>query len=158
MGDHKNLSALIPVPAFIITFLLCLILRENYPFSHFPMYSRMAGNTSYVYVTGANDEPIPIHTLTSIRTGKLKKIYRTQLDLVRDQLEQEGTWTGYQNLTLEQRKAAGEYTLRHIIERCPPGRKPKLDALRPLHFHHVQVKLLPDKTFKREDFNVAQVQ
>ena len=157
MNQRFDWLGKIPVPAFILTTILCLVIRENYPFSHFPMYSRMAGNTFYVYVTDQNDEPIPIHTLTSIRTGKLKKIFRTQLDLVRDKLEAEGNWRGYQLLTPEQRRAAGEYTLRHIIERCPPGRKPKLDALRPLHFHQVEIKILQDKTTQRKDYTVAKV-
>ena len=147
----------IPVPAFILTTILCLALRENYPFSHFPMYSRMSGNTFYVYVTDQNDEPVPIHTLTSIRTGRLKKIYNSRLYLMRDKLEAEGKFAGFQNLTIEERREAGEYTLSHILERCPPGRKARLDALRPLHFHHVRVKVTSDKAIERTDDTIAKV-
>ena len=41
---------------FVMT-LLCLGLRENYPFSNFPMYSSFNSRTSLVYLTDAQGTP-----------------------------------------------------------------------------------------------------
>ena len=68
-----------PLKTCVLVIALCLMLKENYPFSNFPMYSSFSDHTFFVYVADANDQPIAIEVLTAIRTGRLKKVYDTQL-------------------------------------------------------------------------------
>ena len=35
-----------------------LVIKENYPFSHFPMYSRNSEKTYVIYITDGKDRPI----------------------------------------------------------------------------------------------------
>jgi hypothetical protein len=92
-----------PLKVMFVVVILCLVLRENFPFSHFPMYSSFSSYSYYVYVADANDEPIPIEAITSIRTSALKKAYQGKLEEVREELESEGVEIeGFQFMTPEQ--------------------------------------------------------
>lgn len=71
-----TLAACTPMIALTV---LLLVLRENYPFSHFPMYSSFSRHTYYVYVKDRRGDPIPVLELSGIRTSSLKKIYNTRL-------------------------------------------------------------------------------
>jgi len=68
----------------LVTTLLCLGLRENYPFSNFPMFSSFNSRTYQVYLTDAQGNPVstmdfdlPNSTLNKIfdgwRRAELKK-------------------------------------------------------------------------------------
>ncbi len=161
MPNQKNWRqwlAKIPAPAFLLTILLCIAFQENFPFSDFPMYGRISNNTSYVYLTDSQDKPIPVEELTSIRTGKLKKIYSSKLKQVRKELEDSGVEIqGFQFMTVEQRRPAGEYTLKWLYENCRETARPQLYAHRPLRFHVVEVKVGPDRKMQHKHFLVAEV-
>jgi hypothetical protein len=59
--------------------LISLFLRENYPFTHYPMYSNPSAERSYYVVADAvNGEPLPIADLTDITCPKIGKIWRTK--------------------------------------------------------------------------------
>ncbi len=64
--------AIFPVLVFIVA---SEIIRENYPFSHFPMYARpSSGTLTYCYVTDGDRNPVPLmwHTgITPARTSKM---------------------------------------------------------------------------------------
>lgn len=148
----------VPAPALIVTVILCLVFQENFPFSDFPMYARMGNNTSYVYLTDNEDNPIPIEAITSIRTGKLKKIYSAKLSEVRKELEANGAKIqGFQWMTREQRQPAGEHTLRWLYENCRETAREELFSHRPLRFHVVEVKVAADKTMQRTHYMVAEL-
>jgi hypothetical protein len=58
----------------IVMTLLCLGLRENYPFSNFPMYSSFASHTYLIYL--ADTQGNAISTLRfDLRTSTVKKIF-----------------------------------------------------------------------------------
>ncbi len=54
--------------------LLGLILRENYPFSNFPMYSSFSRRTYFIYLANADGEAIRTRDLKLSNSG-LKKIF-----------------------------------------------------------------------------------
>ena len=57
--------------------LLCLVLRENYPFSHFPMYSSFSNQTYFLYLTDAAGRPISSQRF-GLSNSTLKKIFDRQ--------------------------------------------------------------------------------
>jgi hypothetical protein len=58
----------------LVMVLLCLGLRENYPFSHFPMYSSFSDHTYFLYLADKNDRAIATRRL-GLSSSTLKKIF-----------------------------------------------------------------------------------
>ncbi len=58
----------------LIMALLCLGLRENYPFSHFPMYSSFAHRTYLIYLSDRQGEPVRTKEF-GLSSSTLKKIF-----------------------------------------------------------------------------------
>jgi hypothetical protein len=58
----------------LVMVLLCLGLRENYPFSHFPMYSSFADHTYFLYLADPKGRPIAT-TRFGLSSSTLKKIF-----------------------------------------------------------------------------------
>ncbi len=61
----------------LLVTVLCLVLRENYPFSHFPMYSSFSNETYFLYLTDAAGQPIATSRL-GLSSSTLKKIFDRQ--------------------------------------------------------------------------------
>lgn len=74
--SHK-LIILIALPVFCA---LSLWLRENYPFSHFPMYGNPTPVSQYYHLADGDGKPLPIATLTGKTAPKLGKMLRTYRD------------------------------------------------------------------------------
>ena len=137
-------------PAAGLTLLL-LALRENYPFSHFPMYSSLASYTYYIYISGSDGNPLPIVSLAGVRTDFLKKIYNRELEKVREELKKSGrnSRATIRQLTADQRHPAAETTLDWLLKNCSePGRQ-QIEPLRPLRI--TQVELFLDQGRVREN-------
>jgi hypothetical protein len=66
---------------------LCLVLRENYPFSHFPMYGNPSDDVYYLWLADAEKQPLPVATLTGKTAPKLGKMLRTYSDLKAKELK-----------------------------------------------------------------------
>jgi hypothetical protein len=60
----------------LVMTLLCLGLRENYPFSNFPMFSSFNGHTYLLYLTDAQGTAVS-STRLGLQTSALKKIFDT---------------------------------------------------------------------------------
>jgi hypothetical protein len=65
-----------PLTALALFVTLSLIAKENYPFSHFPMYATPGAERSYFVVTDDSGNPIPVGTLTGLTSSQLGKTYR----------------------------------------------------------------------------------
>jgi hypothetical protein len=65
-----------PLTTLAIFVTLSLIAKENYPFSHFPMYARPGAERSYFIITDGGGNPIPIATLTGLTSPQVGKTYR----------------------------------------------------------------------------------
>lgn len=86
---------------------------EFYPFSNFPMYSRFAPDTYYVYVTDLNDEPVPIGRTFNIASSDVKKAYDRRLDAIKKSTGQKAR---RKEMPLELRARAAEDVLRWLTD------------------------------------------
>lgn len=66
----------------LVLTLLCLVLRENYPFSHFPMYSSFSKKTYYLYLTDVDGNEIPTKPF-AISNSTLRKIFDSRKRIAR---------------------------------------------------------------------------
>lgn len=110
------------------------LIGEQFPVTRFPMYDKFPDHTFYVYVGGRDGEPIPVHEITGINTSKLKKPYDKEIDRVRKRLKKRKL-----ELTAEERRSAGERTLRKLYGDAPPAGQGRLDELAPLQLFHVWI-------------------
>ncbi len=76
LGFLKTWWCKTPLTALLIYCAISLLLEENYPFSHYPMYSNPGSDRSYYIVADADGQPIPIADLTGITCPKVGKMYR----------------------------------------------------------------------------------
>jgi hypothetical protein len=88
--------------------LLCLGLRENYPFSNFPMFSSFNGRTYMLYLADAQGTALSSATF-GLQTSALKKIFDTYR---RAELRKTSGPSKVRAALAEQ--AAGEALLRYI--------------------------------------------
>jgi hypothetical protein len=58
----------------LVMVFLGLILRENYPFSNFPMYSSFSRRSYFIYLANSTGEPIRTRDL-KLSNSNLKKIF-----------------------------------------------------------------------------------
>ncbi len=65
-----------PITILALYCVVSLLLEENYPFSHYPMYSNPGADRSYYIVADSEGQPIPIVDLTGITCPKVGKMYR----------------------------------------------------------------------------------
>lgn len=69
-----------PLTALLLFCVVSRSLEENYPFSHYPMYSDPSDTRPYFSVTDGQGNPIPIATKTGVTAPKIGKIYRKKAD------------------------------------------------------------------------------
>lgn len=136
---------------------LCLLLKENFPFSHFPMYESFSDYSFVIYVADKDGEPLPVQSITSFKTSKLKKIFNDEQKAERRRLESEGVEIeGYRFMTAEQRRPAGEKTLEWLFRKSKPAGIPQLEAAAPLRLYYVHLRV-GDEGFEREAELIAEV-
>ncbi len=73
-----------PFFAMFVLIGVSLAVKENYPFSHFPMYGNPGPSTTYLYIAEAREdgshEPLPVRELAGITAPKVKKIFGSRVD------------------------------------------------------------------------------
>jgi hypothetical protein len=117
----------------LVMALLCLVLRENYPFSNFPMYSSFSSRTYYVYLTDAEDQPLKTREFGLSSSG-LKKIFDRYR---RGELEQV-TREGNERVAIAEQAAA--QSLLHYLDGLAAGRRQVSKLLAGLRVKHVLVR------------------
>lgn len=136
------LRQLAPISVAIGMTFTCLVVKENFPFSHYPMYSNFEDETYYVWLAGHGDQPIPAQDLTYIRLGRIKKIYNSGLQDLRDEI---GRATGKKprkrDLTAAQRRPSGDRTLQWIYANSRPAAQAVMRESAPLRLYQVDVRL-----------------
>ena len=70
------------LPLVVIT-AACLVIEEQYPFSHFPMYSSFSSKTDYVYLADGADRPLPSFLTIGLSTATLKKMFQSEVRIER---------------------------------------------------------------------------
>lgn len=101
------------LPLFALT-LACLVIREQFPFSNFPMYATFSSHTFYVYLADGAGRPLPAIATIGMSTPTLKKVYVSEIQKERDRLH-----LGHKNLDAEQQRAVGERLLARLRNSSP---------------------------------------
>ena len=116
-------------PALFGLTILCLIIRENYPFSNFPMYSSFAKSSYYIYLADAQGRPLATSRF-GLTTPGVKKIFdskrRAELRRGKEATGPNATWAD---------RAAGASLLRYLeglpaVQRQRPSLLPGLQVRR----------------------------
>jgi hypothetical protein len=132
----------------LVMTVLCLVLRENYPFSNFPMYSSFASRTYYLYLTDAKGTAIQT-TRFGLASSTLKKIFdryrRQELNRFKD--------SGDGRVPLAE-ASSGQLLLRYLEGLCAQ-RPEAAGLLAGLQVQHVNVSE-QDEALKLETRVVAQ--
>ncbi len=71
---------------FIVVF--SLIVKESYPFSHFPMYSSIEPESHYFYLANGDDEPLKGKLYFGIAMSNMKKKYHSFLTPLAESLSE----------------------------------------------------------------------
>ena len=124
---------------------LLLIVGENYPFSNFPMYSRLEDEAVYFVVLNSRGEMLPYVTTFRSRSTYVPKAVKAE----RRKLEREGVSS---DVALEQ---AGKNVLQSLIERAEPQKRAGLlrDGLR-----LIEVRIsVEDSRLKEVETQVAEL-
>jgi hypothetical protein len=69
----------LPFPQMTVLVLALFIIKEQFPFSNFPMYSNISEEADVVYVTNQKDEPLAMKALFRTSSGTSKKKFNTEL-------------------------------------------------------------------------------
>ena len=128
---------LAPLAAFFGIVIGCLALEEEYPFSHFPMYSKFPPHSYYVYIADGEGEPLPLQSMTHIVTSRLKKPFDRML---RDVSKEVGTKKS--QLSPEQSEGAGEETLRQLYENSPDFGQTALREASPVRLYKAKIVMV----------------
>jgi len=141
------------IKACVVLLIANMALRDNYPFSHYPMYASFTDHTYYVFVAGKDDQPLALETVTAgIRTGKLKKPYDRDLDSKRKDLHKRK-----RNLTVEERREAGEQALAQVYRNCTPPARARLEKQAPIKLYHVDIYMHEGKVDERPPQFIAEI-
>ena len=122
------------------------------------MYESFSDYSFVVYVADKNGEPIPIQSITGQRTNAIKKVFKTEQKKVRKSLEASGVKIeGYQFMTAEQRRPAGEEALRRLIGDSKPAGLAALREASPLQLYYVHLRVGEDG-LERETELIAELE
>ena len=144
---YAILCAAAPSLAVLWTFVLFnLLLRENFPFSHFPMYAGLLDFTNYVYLTDEHDRPIATRRF-GLSASTLKKLYHARIG--------DGTRIAtIRKLSMEELRPAGREVLESMLAR--PRLRERPLTCRRLRLHQVNLRYRHGSV-DREEFLVAEV-
>ena len=100
-----------PLAVMAVYCAISLILEENYPFSHYPMYSNPGADRSYYILADGDGKPLPVVEVTggSLTCPKIGKMFRSKARKAAEKLK-----ISPANLTAEQTQAVGLDILQQI--------------------------------------------
>ncbi len=127
-----NAVAKIPFLGVLALAILLQIMRENYPFSHFPMYSVLSRDTVYYYLANGRGEPIPQGLYFGSSTAWTKKMFNSRLKQL----------TGGRNVgnsSPEEISEAGRRILLFLMEHINKDRQVQIEK-EGLQLHQVHVE------------------
>jgi hypothetical protein len=127
----------LPLKTFCIVLVLCAVVKDNFPFSHFPMYDQFPDHTFYIFVKDGEGQPIPLEAVTGTRTANFKKPYDKELNKIRKKLGKRK-----RELTAAEREPAGRRALENLYKRAPEPVKRRLEALSPLQLYHADILMV----------------
>lgn len=124
---------------------------EFYPFSNFPMYSRFAPDTYYVYVTDLKNQPVAVGPTFGIAISNVKKAYDRKLTRLK---EESGAKLKKVDLPAEMKSLAAGEVLNWLTENAP--QPDAVRALGGIRLHEVTV-LYRDGRVSKNEHQVGEV-
>ena len=125
----------LPFAPLLLLTAACLLIEEQYPFSHFPMYSRFSAGTYYVYLGDGAGRPLPSYTTVGVSTATLKKMYDKELGREAKRLRTRRT-----ALMIDSKRVIAERLLAGFKRSEAAGAIGPLPT--PLRIYEVQVRLV----------------
>ena len=92
------------------------VIKEQFPFSNFPMYSNFDNEADVVFVTDQADQPVPMDRVFRTGSAATKKVYKGELATL---VNPQGRDTN--DATLEERSKAGAVVLKGLKKRIKDG-------------------------------------
>ncbi len=130
----------LPFRAMLLVVLFLFLVKERYPFSNFPMYSRVDAEADILYVTDQEDQALPMDALFRTGSGTAKKMYKSELNVITKNAGRD-----LKTATVEDRISAGRVTMDTIWKRI---------RLKEMPAGVSQLRLYR-KTFRLEDGRIA---
>ena len=111
----------LPFRAMTVMVIALFVIKEEFPFSNFPMYSNISEEADVAYVTDQNDKPLPMKALFKTSSGSTKKMYKKELGTLTNKHGRDS-----EEASAEERAEAGKAVLdsltpRLIRKAVPPG-------------------------------------
>jgi hypothetical protein len=151
-GAHARLLGFCKHPASILVWfcLFSLIVQEQFPFSHYPMYSGWSSRTHYFYLAD-EDGPIPAKLVFKTSVPRTKKLYGGILDKVKKERGVE-----YSDLTEGDFAEAGRRLLKKLRGEAPASRRDKFGDIMDRELSLVRVEIIREKKkFRTEEHTVV---
>ncbi len=92
---------------------------EHYPFTDFPMYSRLDDESDVLYVTNEKDEVLPFHRLFGTKLSTQKKVYTKALAKITNAQDRDS-----RDARPEERRAAGDKLVEELLPKLKKDRLP----------------------------------
>ncbi len=148
---RKLLRAILPLAPGIAIAALCLGLKENFPFTHYPMYSDFSDETYYVWLADSQGNPIASQSVTGLRLGRIKKVYNKGLLAARETVgEKQGETPRKRDLTNAQKRPSGDETLVWIYQSAHEPARAALRKASPLRLYQVDITIEDSRVVESE--------
>jgi hypothetical protein len=105
-------------PWFVASIVLGLIIRENFPFSHWPMYSNFSRESGYVYIVNGAGQPIAV-----ARLFETAPRLRRQFDRERRTDFTRAKGSGLQKTADDIEREAATHLLKRLAQRLSPDER-----------------------------------
>jgi hypothetical protein len=113
----------LPFPTMTVLVIALLVIKEQFPFSHFPMYGNMSEEADVIFITDQADKTLAMKPLFGTGGAATKKRYEAELGVLtkKDGRDSEQS-------TLAERQTAGSIELTGLMrklkrENVPAGTK-----------------------------------
>ncbi|MGF1655711.1 MAG: hypothetical protein ACFCU3_01895 [Verrucomicrobiales bacterium] len=131
-----------PFKWLVILIVLCVVIRENFPFSHYPMYSRFPPRAEFMVVQDQDEVPVGFRTQLRTTSPRVGKMYESRL---RAGAAENNMSTAH--LTDAQRFRVGSELLAFLCEQLSAKRQERLPEEMSLILYEVTLK---DRSMHRE--------
>jgi hypothetical protein len=108
--------------------LALFLIKEQFPFSNFPMYSNFDTEADVLFITDQADQPVPMSKVFRTGSAATKKVYKAKLS---DICNPRGRDT--EQATAEERQQAAAIVLASLKKKIKPGSLP--DGTTALRLH-----------------------
>lgn len=137
----KSLWQVLPLRLTLVLVVVLWVAKENYPFSHFPMYSNFTDQDYVVFVADQNGKPLPLeHVSLGTRTARLKKQYNGHIKAIcKANRNPDGSTPRKRDLTVEQRRPAGEKSLTWLWKTIQSKSTDRLEGVNELQIYQIPI-------------------